>query len=434
MQRAQKLMIVMAVGLMALNGTASGEGLSLEEALQRAVENNPMMAAAAAEVDATNAGVKLAGAGFWPTLSASGSYGKFDGDVLYGRFIPGAPPDTVAPVGEFDTNKLVNLELTQVLYAGGAIGAEKRLREVESRIADHALRDGRLELEYRVIHVYYETVLAERRLEVAGRSVERSREGFDAIKTRHSEQEALEVELLGAGGKLAADELALLEAGHTLRVARRKLDLLLDRSGEPQVGLSTALDRPLDLPAVGEALGRAAASSPSVQEADLRVAQTEAAMRGARAQGRPKLELMGMYSWIDNDLFFKGEYAGAILNLSIPFFQDIKAGKASKKMAEARGRQAAHLREDAVDRVELAVEAGYARLDVALAAIEVARRILEYHAEYYRVTQSAFREQLSTFSDVLDRHDALSKAELDLLGAQFEARMAEAEIQRLLGD
>lgn len=415
-------------------GITRAEGLSLEESIRIAKEKSPMLGAAAAEVDAAQAGIKLAGAGFWPTLAASGSYGKFSGDVLYGRFLPGTPGNGTAPVGEYDTNSLVNVELKQVLYAGGAIGAEKRIRTAEHSLADRSLADGRLELEHRVRRAYYETVLAERRLEVAERSVARSREGVETIRSRHAEQEALEVDLLGAEGKLAADELVLLEAGRTLQLARRSLDLLLGRSSDAPLQLVTPLDEPLAVPPADESSIRAVEASPAVRRADLRVAQADAAVGAARAEGRPKLELVGLYSWIDNDLFFKGDYAGVVLNLSIPFFRDIKAGKAAKMMAEARSRQASYLRQDAADQVGLAIDTGYGRLEVALAAVEVGRRNLKYHSERHRVTLSAFREQMVTFSEVLDRHDDLSKAELELLGAHFEARMAEADLRRLLGE
>lgn len=198
--------------------------------------------------------------------------------------------------------------------------------------------------------------------------------------------------------------------------------------------LTTTLESPLGVPPENEALTHAADFSPALKEADLRVAHAEAAIGGARALGRPKLELVGLYSWIDNDLFFKGDYAAASLNLSIPFFQDIKAGKASKKVAEARGRQAAALRRNAADQVNLAVETGYGQLEVALAAVKAAERNLEYHAEHHRVVRSAYREQMATLSEVLDRHDDLSKAELALFNAHFQARMVEAEILRLVGE
>jgi outer membrane protein len=434
MRRASMVTIVAMIVVCVPGAPSRAEDLSLEQALESAVQNNPVVAAAAAEVEAAEAGIKNASAGFWPTLSASGSYGKFSGDVLYGRFIPGAPGDGVMPVGEYDTNTMANLELKQVLYAGGAIGAEKRLRDVERRIADQTLSDRRLEIEYRVTRGYYEAVLAEHRVEVAGHSVERSRDGLETVRARVAEQEALEVELLGARSRLAADELELLEASKALALATRTLDVLIGRQSGARLQLTTPLDPPLDLPPETEARNRAVENASAVRQAELMTVHADAAVGVARALGRPKLELVGLYSWIDNDLFFSGDYAAASLNLSIPFLQDIKAGRASKRAAEARGRQAAELRRDAIDQVGLAVDTRFGQLEVAKTAIDVARQNLEYESESYRVAQSAFREQLVTFSELLDRHDALAKAELALFEAQFEARMAEAEIRRLVGE
>lgn len=433
MRRFATVVSLVAILVAVSAGFSQSEDLSLDQAIELAGGNNPVVGAAAAEVEAADAGVKLASARFWPTLSASGSYGTFSGDVLYGRFIPGSPGDGVVPVGQYDTNTVANLELKQVLYAGGAIGAEKRLRDSEGRVADQKLRERRLEIEYQVTRTYFEAVLAEQRLEVAGRSVERSRDGLETVRARFAEEEALEVELLGARSRLAADELELLEASKALGVAHRKLDILIGRSSGGKPRLTTTVEPPLDLPNEDEAHKRVIENGPAVRQADLNVVRAEAAVGVARAQGRPKLELAGLYSWIDNDLFFKGDYAAVSLNLAVPFFQDIKAGRASKRVAEARSRQAAHLRKDAIDRAGLAVDVGYGKLEVARAAVETARLNLDFETENDRVAESAFREQLITFSELLDHHDGLSKAELALVTAHFEARMAEAEIRRLVG-
>jgi len=134
MKRMDCVVIATVAVLGATVAISGADDLSLEDALQRAADNNPQVAAAAAGVEATEYGRKVAGADAWPTLSASGSYGKFSGDVLYGRFIPGAPGDGVVPVGEYDTNKLVNVELTQVLYAG-PYGAERKVWSARGRDA-----------------------------------------------------------------------------------------------------------------------------------------------------------------------------------------------------------------------------------------------------------------------------------------------------------
>ena len=66
-------------------------------------------------------------------------------------------------------------------------------------------------------------------------------------------------------------------------------------------------------------------------------------------------------------------------------------------------------------------------------AVEVAHRALDYQREKQRVTASAFREQLATADQLMTEDAALAEAELELYGAQHQARLAEAELDRLTG-
>lgn len=417
----------------AVAAAAAAEDLSLEGALEIALADSPQMAAARAEVERAELGERAAGSASWPTLSVSGSYGSFSGDVLYGRFIPGVPGDGAMAVGPYDRNATAGVELKQVLYAGGGIDAAKRASDVNGRMAEEALQAHRRELSYQVSRTYFEVLLAERRLAVASESIERSQEGLDMIKKRFSEQEALQVEVFGAEGQLAADQLALLEATNDVELARRSLNRLLGRPQDAAIHLSDPLDRGLEVPPEATAVDEAVTTSADVRSASLGVELADAALGSAKALSRPKLELSAVYTWLDNELFFKGQYVGAAVNVSLPFLQAIKAGSAAKGQARARRAQADAILDDATSAAKLQMMAAYRKLAEAVKAVDVAGKNLEYHRERYRVTQSAFREDMVTFSEVLDRHDDLKQAELALSGALFQSRLQEAEIRRLAG-
>ena len=417
----------------AIAGSVVAEELSLAEAIDIALAYSPQFAAAKAEVEFAEHGMRAAGSASWPTLALNGSYGSFSGDVLYGRFIPGVPGDGSMPVDPYDRNATAAVELKQVLYAGGAISAARRASDADNRIAEEGLRERRHELSYQVTRAYYEVLLAERRAAVATESIERSKESLGMIEARFAEQEALKVELLGAEGQLAADELALLEATNDLDLARRSLNRLLGRSQQAELELGDPLEVPLRVPPEAAAVEEATAGNPRVRMASLGVERADAALGSAKSLSRPKLELSAVYTWIDNELFFDGQYVGAVVNLSIPFFQDIKAASAAKKQAEAKKVRADAMWTDAKTAAELQTVAAYRRLEGRRAAAGAAAKNLEYHRERYRVTQSGYREEMVTFSQVLDRHDELRQAELALSGALFEARIQEAEIRRLAG-
>lgn len=424
---------VVVLGALVITGSAVAEDLSLADAIEVALADSPQVAAAEAEVEFAELGAQAAGTASWPTLAVSGSYGSFSGDVFYGRFIPGVPGDGSMPIDPYDRNATAAIELKQVIYSGGAIGAAKQAGGVESRMAAEGLRQRRRELAYQVTRAYYEVLLAERRAEVATVGIERSRESLDLIALRFAEQEALRVELLGAEGQLAADQLALLEATNDLELARRSLNRLLGRPQEAELDLSDSLDRPLQVPPEATALDETSAASPNVRMAALGVERADAGLGSARSLARPKLELAAIYTWIDNELFFEGEYAGAVVNLSVPFLQDIKAASAAKRRARAQKARAEATLEEATTAVELQTVAAYRDLEERQAAIETAHKSLDYHRERYRVTQSGYREEMVTFSEVLDRHDDLRQAELELSGALFATRIQEAEIRRLVG-
>ena len=292
-------------GLLALSSAAGAAEMSLSDAISLALENSPEVAAAEAEVEFADQSVRAAGAGSLPTLAVSGSYGQFSGDVLFGRFIPGVPGDGATDVGPYNTNSTAAAELTQVLYAGGAIGAAKRAGGAEQRMAAEGVRERRRDLSYQVTRAYFEVLLAEQRAEVATRSVERSKEGLKTVTLRHAEQEALQVELLGAEGQVAADELSLLQANNDLDLARRALNRLLGRSQEEPLILGGSLQDRLAVPPEEAGVDDAMGANSGVRLAALNVERADAAFAQARSIGRAKLELKALYTWIDNELFFR---------------------------------------------------------------------------------------------------------------------------------
>jgi outer membrane protein len=417
-----------------ITGAATAEELSLDRAVAVALDASHQLEAAEAAAEAAELEVRAAGAEAFPTLTASGSYGSFSGDVFFSRFIPGFPGEGGTDIGPYDKNEVLTVELAQVLYAGGGIRAAKRASRIEGRKSREQLRQARLDLVHEVTRAYSAVLLAEKRLEVAQRSVSRSEAGLDMVRRSHAEQEALEMELLGAEGQLAADRLALMEAENVLQLARLALNRLLGREPATEVQLVDSLESPAEVVDEADGVARAMADSPQVRQAQLDLEHAEAGVGLASALVKPKLELLGIYSQIDNELFFDGDYMGAVLNLSIPFLREAQAGRAATRQARARRRQAEALQLEAESSLRLLATSAYRRLEERNAAVAVARSILEYHRERYRVNLSAYREQLVTYSEVLDQHSELSQAELALYGAHFEARLAEADVRRVIGD
>ncbi len=289
------------------------------------------------------------------------------------------------------------------------------------------------ELSYQVRAAYYGLLLAERTVQVARRSVERSEETLRAVERRRVAEEALKVEELGAQSHLARDRHRLLEAENEARFARLALNRLLGRPPDAAYGLDDTLRTAGPPLAEEEAVRRALAHSPAVAEAKLRVLQAEAMRKAGRSHFKPKLALEAFYSWVDNETVFEGTHYGAYLNVSIPFAKDVTAGVGETKRATARREMESSALKELLSAVGLEARRAVREAEEARSAVEASRHALAYQAEKHRVTVSAFREKLASAEEMLGEHMALAAAELELDRAFFRARLAEAGILKILG-
>ncbi|MCP4662373.1 MAG: TolC family protein [bacterium] len=436
--RIWPLLLIVAL-LQVAPAAAAEQELSLEEAVRIAQENSHRLNAARQGVAIAAGGERVAKAELMPELSAMGTWLDYDGDVFYARFInpaqPGQPNPTAPPTdaSEFSTTQMGVLKLTQPLYTGGAVRSRLRASRVERQLAEQGLRRQQLELTYEVTQAYYGVLLAEQAAEVARQSVRRSEETLRAVRQRRAAEEALKVEELGAESHLALDRHRLLKADNDVRFARLALGRLL--AGEPTVTyrLTDSLEAPAKTLDEEQAVSETLAQQPAVEEAKLRLTLAEAMHAAARSHFKPKLALEGYYSWIDSETFFEGTNYGAALNLSIPFLKDITAGAGEVDRAAARRELESSSLQETLSAIRLQARQAVRQVEEAYSTVEVIRQALAYEQEKHRVTESAFREGLVTAEDMLDEHTELAEAELELYGALYQARLREAELEKVLG-
>lgn len=413
--------------------------LSPEEAVRMALDRSHLLAASGQAVAAAVAGERVAKAELLPELAATGFWADYQGDVYYARFINPAAPGTANPqapptdAGDFSSTQVGLVKLSQPLYSGGALRAGLEASRLEGRVAEQKLRQARLDLAYQVRAAYYGVLLADRAVEVARQSVERSEETVRAVEKRREAEEALAVEALGAGSQLARDRHGLVAAENEARFARLALNRLLGRPPDAVYVLNGKLEgelRPLD----EEEAVRSALASPGVEEAKLRVSLAETQRKAARSHLKPKIALEAFYTWIDNETLLKGTQYGAVVNVSIPFAKDVAAGAGEKVRSAAQQKLAESSLEELLSVVELQARQAVRQTQEAYGAVEVLRQALAYQQEKYRVTASAFREKLATTEVMLEEHTALAEADLELDRALYQARLSEAQLLKVVGE
>ena len=290
-----------------------------------------------------------------------------------------------------------------------------------------------MNLTFDVTKAYYDVLVADKAVQVAETALQRSERNVGEVKKRYEEQEALKVEVVGVESRIEADRQTLLAARNELAIAKMTLNRLLERDFSTAVEPMGNLESMSEPPSPETALQLASDHNPSLRKARLQVELADTGISRARSYYLPKVQVQGSFSYIDNETSFQGITYGGTLGVTVPFFQDVWMGYGSMGQARAQKQAAEDALRQTTTAVELQVRQASLQVDQARKMIAVAKGQVDYYGERYRVAQTSFREQLSTFKDVLDDHVLLLDNELNYARAKHGYLVALAQLNRAIG-
>lgn len=457
--------VVGAVVCFAACGPASAERLelTLDDAITIALEGNRELAIVKGREEAARARLGQARAGFFPRLSASGSYTRLDeapymdtsqfGDLFAPLMAPFedlvangySSEDALAglQVGGADRIYLgdddiysIGLSVEQPIFTGGAIlsayGASKHAAEAASWNARRAEDVTR----YEVTHAYTSLVVAEAALRVMEDAVEQMRSHVSDIEAMYEEGMVLQSELMSARVRMSEIELGRNTAEHSVRLAQAALAFKMGASVDAEI---VPIDRLDD----GSAPSRdesswaetAIGNRPDLRAMSEAVGAADNVVSLARSGYFPQLALIGNYNWDRPNREYEPEFYehwSVTLALQMTIFDWGLTGNRVKEAKSGRiqAENGLALLEEAV---RLEVRQGLLEHDEAVAAVAIADAGLVQARENMRITRESFRSGAATNSDVLDAQTAQTTAEMNRLAALARLTLAEAKLELATG-
>jgi outer membrane protein len=439
------LILAGALGWQISAATVFAQTLSLQEAIDLALKQNTGVRAAAEQVAAAESDIRTAKGNYFPTLSVSQGYSKLDGDALFIRQIGGAALGAIGrgdainnipekiDIGENNTTLNTSVLLTQVLYAGGGYKALERAKEIQYHMAEQDLRKQQAGLVFDVTKAYYDVLVAQRAVDVAEGAIRRSEQSVGDVRKRRKEQEALKVEVIGVESRLAADRQTLLTAHNELDIAKMSLNRLLERDFSTDIQVAGSLESIAEPPPLEIALREAMEQNPEVVKARLQVDLAEQSVARAKSYFLPKVQIQGSFQYLDNEIAFQGINYGGTLGITVPFVQDVIIGQGSLGQAQGQKQAAENALRQVMTAVELQVRQAEIQVDQSRKLIGVSEGQVGYYEERFRVSQSSYREQLTTSSDLIDDQAKLTDQELNELRARYGYGIAIAQLRRAIG-
>lgn len=426
MSRARAVLTALAIVL--VPSAARAEELSFSRALKIARARAPEMRLAKARIAAGEAGVDVARASYYPSLSATGSATEVANGQRDGVFPPRTVPTNLVT---YTTGFVAAASLRWMLYDFGRTGNNVDASEAtfSSNKADAANTEA--QLVGAVANFYLDVVYNEKARDINRAIVEEREKSAIVVKGLVKQGLSPAVEDLRAQSRVesAKRDLETAEAGLVQARASLLAFLGLDAKASTSFALPRLPRQRLDTEA---AMKEAEDRQPGVITAKAAARSELSQVEAAKSRYYPQLQLQGdaSYRYANTDLFnqwLPTRNGTAALLLSMPVFDaSIPAGVAAAKADSARvSAQYDQARRDARQEAASATVA----LTTNERVVEHARKAAEATAAVLAVIRARFAGGLSSMLDLIEAETSDASARIAAVQAE---RSLDGTVVRLL--
>jgi outer membrane protein TolC len=440
----RKAAVFAALLALPLAAVAQLRQLSLEEALAAGLEKSPGLHASRLELEAATARSREIAAGRLPSLKFGGGYTRLSEVPDFQVTLPISPNPIVVSQSYFNNFNL-RLGIQQPLFTGFRLQAGERSARLLEAAAGQDLEKNRAELAFAVKAAYWGLARSREFEKVIDENVRQVGEHLKDVRAFSDQGLATRNDVLRAELELSNAEIMRIDARNAAEVALTALVSLIGLPLDSDIDLTTSVEsRASRIPAEavkgdGDQIERALAQRPEIKSAEFRIKASEMGVKAVRSAFLPQVYLSGNYYYLrPNPRIlpsldrFKGTWD---VGVSVSF--DIWNWGQTKRQtdqAEARLGQAREARKALEDQAVL--EVTQCRLSLARAGekVRVAGQAVGQAEENLRVTRERFKQGVALSSDVLDAEVALLQAKLGRTQAAIDQVVAQARLEKALGE
>lgn len=418
--------LVVLAGAMGAAGVEAQATITLDQAVERALERSPQYAQATAAFRNAEGGRRTALGSFLPSLSLSSgastrSQNQFD-------------PTTQRVVAGSASSYNASLSASATVFEGGRRFRDWDRAQADLAAADADRTDARFGVVLQTQTLYFNALRQAELLEVQRSRVERAEESLGNIRRQIQLGAATRSDTLRARLEVANARQAELQAEVALRGARFALGRQVGEDSPVAPVAPTDMDPRALLLSEEEIYALAENESPGVHAARANQTAANASVGAARTAYWPSVRVNSGYSWA-NDVaaFADGNTSWSLgLSMSVPVFNGFTREENINR-AEQTARVASLQEEDARLAAREQADAALQALQTAERATEIAQEAVLVAREDLRVVQERYRLGVGTILDLITSQIAVEQAEADLVSARYDYVLARAQLGALLG-
>lgn len=416
--------------------------VSLAQAVNIALKNNPTIRAAKAYADAAKHAMEAAKAGYLPNVNFSEGFTRGNNPVyVFGTLLTQGQftaanfdlgfLNTPPPLDNFRTQ----FSASMPLYDFGRTSRVLQDARIQAQgVRSKADRDEQ-SVVFDVIKAYLNQLLAEEQVRVSQADVAMTQADLDRARAREQQGLAVASDVLSAQAQLAQAKENLIRAQNGVAISQAALNVAMglaeDSPTKAEGHLAEVKISVGNLPALQE---EALKRRPDYHEAQLQAKQAGNSVSLARRELFPRIDMMGSWEQDNQTFTTRGGnnwIAGATLTFNI---FDGGAKRAQIAEFEAYKRRAEAMRAQMESAVRLQVREAYLNLSAARQREEVSRDSAAQAEESLRILRNRYDAGLATIMDVLQAETMQISAQNNHLNAVYDYRLAFAALQLATGE
>ena len=421
---------------------ASGEVITLDEAIARALHDNREVMNARLGIDKAEDDVAAARTYRLPKFEFSALAGQqlISPDFTFTKGVLGNYAN-VGPIPDRDIKMSTPSRPTAILF-GQVTQPLSQLHRIRlnikqaglaSDIAREQLRGQEQSVVNNVKRTYYAVVQTESALQSVRQALAFYRELERVTGDYVTQQVALKADDLEVKTRLAKTETEELTVGNQLMTLKEQLNQLMGRDIRTEFKVSAIPESTVFETDLVAARTRALDQRPEIREARLRVQQAEVDKRVKKSEYIPDVSMAFTYASPRNfDEFVPKNFAAAGVAVNWEVFD---WGRKKHQLAEKQStiEQANNSLRDAENNVMIEVGAKMRDLQQAAQTLRVAKLKQETARENMRVSLNKYKVVATLFSDVLQTQATLADADYEYQKALLGFWTAKAEYEKSIG-
>lgn len=409
--------------------------LTLSQAVEIALERNPLTQATAAGRILADAQLQEARAGRKPVLQASETFINSNNPVFVfgslleqGRF--GANNFAINSLNNPDplSNFRSALSLRFPVFDQRQTPTRIKAASIRQRQADQRIDLVEQQLRFEVIRSYYGVLLSQSRVSVAEEAIRTAEADLKRARDLFETGVTVQSDLLAAEVQLAEFRQQRIQASADVTTSIAALNTALGLPiTTPQALAAELAQRSFTVESVDLLMSDALQNRPDYQEAIASIETSSTQVRGVRGEWLPRVEAFATAGASTRYLLTSGstDYAvGATVTFNV-----FDAGRNARlDQAKANESIARAEAERVANQIRLEVVRAYQQYDSARERLAVVAQVSAQASETLRIVQDRYHAGVTTITELLRAQTALVRARTDLLSARYDQYIGYASV------